>query len=115
MVLLCMKAKGDLYQDHDKNKIKYFSKIISLSTHVPLYDLLHEKSVRNKDHIYIYIYISKEVCYNHCISKDSTIETPKDNYQVRNTSENERKPISLKYQNHGEKILNEERNIFLDS
>ncbi len=54
MVLLCMKAKGDLYQDNDKNKIKDFSKIISLSPHVPFNDLSHEKSARNKDHILVF-------------------------------------------------------------
>lgn len=80
-----------------------------------LYMIFCMKRVLEIKTIYIYNLISKEFCYYHCISKDSTIETPKDNYQVRNTSENERKPISLKYQNHGEKILNEERNIFLDS
>ncbi len=53
MVLLCMKAKGDLYQDNDKNKIKDYSKIISLSPHVHLNDLSHEKSPRNKDHIFV--------------------------------------------------------------
>jgi hypothetical protein len=42
------------------------------------------------------------------------METPKDNYQVRNTIGMKEKPISLKYQNHGEKNLNEEINIFLD-
>ncbi len=54
MVLLCMKAKGDLYQDNDKNKIKDFSKIISLSPHVPLNDLSHENSARNKDHTLVF-------------------------------------------------------------
>ncbi len=55
MVLVCMKAKGDLYQNNDKNKIKDFSKIISLSPHVPLNDLSHEKSARNKDHILVFL------------------------------------------------------------
>jgi hypothetical protein len=50
-----MKAKGDLYQNNDKNKIKDFSKIISLSPHVPLNDLSHEKSARNKDHILVFL------------------------------------------------------------
>ncbi len=55
MVLLCMKTKGDLYQDNDNNKIKDFGKIISLSCHVPLNDLLYEKSARNKDHILVFL------------------------------------------------------------
>jgi hypothetical protein len=51
-----------IYQDNDKNKIKDYSKIISLSSHVPLNDLSHENSARNKELILVFLNINFRRC-----------------------------------------------------